>query len=311
MPARKLGLQPYPREERGYLAKSDLFPKLDPPLSLDVIQVSIKKAFERAKKKKQGEDFELLETPQKLVSECLKHLKQRNDPIIGYSFYSKLNAAEVFTMDAIPHEMQRYRMRIGLFYQYLLIELMHKASQSHNTQIIRAFDGNREGDVQADVKTPNYDKGLRLYLSVKKSSDTVGGQDIGGAIKRLEDVVKQDKNLTSPYLCVFAIATPIKGKIIGYEESRQIRYNKDHHPYSPNCETWLPGFIYPYITGWSARDIYKEAGRIIDNYFPFYSLSHRIQCSNMLKNELIKLGISNEDGKIIGKAFFDYISTEI
>jgi hypothetical protein len=30
---------------------------------------------------------------------------------LGTSFYSKLNASEIFMMDEIPHEMQRYRMK--------------------------------------------------------------------------------------------------------------------------------------------------------------------------------------------------------
>lgn len=279
-------------------------------MNLVSLRESIKRAFERARKKKQGEYTEFPDSPKKLVKACLQHLKERNDPVLGTSFYSKLQASEIFIMDEVPHEMQRYRMRMGLFYQYLLIELLHKASESPGTHILSAFDGYREGDVQADVRTPDYDKGLRLYMSVKKSIDTVGGQDIGGAIKRLEDVVKQDKNLTSPYLCVFAIATPIRGKVIGYDESRQIRYSVHRYPYSPNCEIWAPGFLYPYITGLSAIEIYKEAGKLVGEYFPFHSLQFRDECSELLKKELSMLGICNDDGKIINEAFFNYIVTD-
>jgi hypothetical protein len=305
---KKASMQPYPREPSGFRVKSELLQKLNSPLSFEEIQDAIKKAFERSNKDKTGQNIKLHDSPNKLVQACLEHLRKRNDPILGVSFYSKLNALEIFMMDEIPHEMQRYRMKMGLFYQYLLIELMRKASNTLGTFLVGVFDGQRAGDVYADIRTPGYDKGLRLYISVKKSSDTVGGQDIGGAIDRLEDIAKKDKNLNSPYLCVIAIATPISGKITGYDRSRVMRYNFDHHPYSLNCETWLPGFLYPYITGHSAISIYKEAARLVDNYFPFYSLRFRNESSELLNQELIKRGISNSGGKIVEEAFFDYIT---
>ncbi|MBU1398866.1 MAG: hypothetical protein KKH85_08280, partial [Proteobacteria bacterium] len=45
------------------------------------------------------------------------------------------------------------------------------------------YDGKREGDVEAEVETPGFEPGLRLYISVNKSKDTVGGQDIVGRKK--------------------------------------------------------------------------------------------------------------------------------
>lgn len=303
-------LQPYPREKSDFLAAKELFPSLNPPMKIDELQTAIKKAFERAKKNKKGEEATLPDTSTKLVKLCLKHLKERSDPVMGTSFYSRLNADELFEMDEIPHEIQRYRMKIGIFYQYLLIELMRAVSSRNNTQIISVFDGSREGDVVADVRTPTYEKGLRLYISVKKSIDTVGGQDIGGAITRLESIAKKDKNLSSPYLCVIAIATPSKGKIFKYHESRQMRYNVDHFPYSVNCEIWQPGFLYPYVTGRTATMIYAEASKLVEDYFPFYSLKFRRESSDSLKKELIKLGIANKEGKIIKEELFKYIADE-
>jgi hypothetical protein len=303
-------LQPYPREPSSYLAQSSLFPKLQPPMELVDLHDAIRKALSRAKKNKKGEDAKSPDTPEELVKLCLKHLKERSDPIMGTSFYSRLNASELFEMDEIPHEMQRYRMKIGVFYQYLLIELMHKTSTRENPSIVRTFDGSREGDVITDVHTPGYDKGLRLYISVKKSIDTVGGQDIGGAIKRLEDIAKKDKNLSSPYLCVIAIATPSRGKILGFSESRQIRFNIDRFPYSVNCEIWQPGFIFPYITGLRATEIYNESSKIVEDFFPFYSLKFRKEASTILQKELIMLGIANQKGEIIRDNLFKYIANE-
>lgn len=293
-------LQPYPREEDG-LARKDMFPRLTPPLNITLIRQALEVAFQRTMKDKRGEELKKIDTPEKLVKTCLDHLKQRNDPILSLLFFSQLNAVDIFDMDGIPHEMQRYRMKIGLFYQYLLIELARVVNSS-DSNIIGFFDGSSSADVSMDVKTPGFEKGLRLYISVKKSVDTVGGQDMGGVILKLEEVAKKDKNLNSPYLCVIAIATPMGQKM------RYIRHNADHHPYSMNCEFWFPDFIYPYLTGHPAATIYKEAAVLGIKYLPFYSLHYRSQCSELLKEELIKKGIAKKDGNIIKEEFSKYLT---
>lgn len=73
---------------------------------------------------KQGARSPLPDNPPELVKLCLTHLRERSDPILSASFLSQCQAEEVFELDAIPHEMQRHRMKIGVFYQYLVIELM-------------------------------------------------------------------------------------------------------------------------------------------------------------------------------------------
>ncbi|MGH9927356.1 MAG: hypothetical protein ACREAS_09155 [Nitrososphaera sp.] len=87
MAYRKQSLQPYPREPSGYLAKSDLLPTLNPPLSTKIVRDAIKRAFERTKKNQKGDEVELHNTPEKLVRACLKHLKERNDPVMGTLFF--------------------------------------------------------------------------------------------------------------------------------------------------------------------------------------------------------------------------------
>src|SRR5690606_26233304 len=131
---------------------------------------------------------------------CIEHLRTRSDPILSPMFVSQCNIEDIFELDAVSHEMQRHRMTIGIFYQYLLLELMRKKWY--------VFDSSREGDIVADIETPKFSQGIRLYMSVKKSKDTVGGQDIGGVIRRLESLAKEEKNLTRPYLCVLCVATP-------------------------------------------------------------------------------------------------------
>ncbi len=289
-----LTIQPYPREGIEVLSKETLYPKLSPPMSFEKINNAIKIAFNRCLKNKRGKKKELPDSPEKWVDLTIKHLKERSDPIISSYFVSQLKAEELFELDAISYEMQRHRMTIGIFYQFLLLELMRYRWST--------FDAQREGDVVADIDTGDFEPGIRLYISVKKSADTVGGQDISGVIRRIEDVAKEDQNLNRPYLCVICIATPSKGKLKGYND-RYIKTNKQGSPYSNNCEYWGPGFIFPFVTGRNAADIYLYSIKEVSKYLPFMTLRFRTECSQLLKERLRKLNLLNSDGSINPEKF--------
>jgi len=193
--------------------------------------------------------------------------------------------------------MQRQRMTIGVFYQYLPLELMR----------IRwpVFDGYREGDIVADIDTTGFKDGLRLYMSVKKSKDTVGGQDVRGVINRLESLAKHEKNLTRPYLCVICIASPSSGILKNYSD-RYIRCTNEGSPYSLNCEFWGPGFVFPYVTGRNAKEIYLLGVKRAADHLPFFSLEHRKQCSVLLKKRLREPGLLDSKGRISAEKFFEF-----
>jgi hypothetical protein len=229
-------------------------------------------------------------------------LRTRSDPIISPYFVSLCDIDSLFELDAVSHEMQRHRMTIGVFYQYLLLELMR--------QRWPVFDGSREGDIIADIETPTFQHGLRLYISVKKSSDTVGGQDIPGVIRRLESIGKEEKNLTRPYLCVICIATPSAGKLLSYDDDRKVKCNKSGNPYSLNCEHWGPGFVFPYVTGHNAEKIYIEGVKRVSQYLPFLSLKYRKECSILLKKRLAKLGLLNNNDKISNEKFLQFCCSD-
>ena len=295
-------LQPYRRREPdGYLAHDSLFPR-PAPLATMQLDDSIKKAFERSLKNNRGETVRLKQTPKELVAICLKHLKERSDPILAPAFLAQCPIEEIFEMDAIAHEMQRHRMKMGDFYQYLVLELIKHRYPS-------ASDGTEEGDVKVDIETPEFDKGLRLHLSVKKSKDTVGGQDVKGMIERLESVARKDQGRDRPYLCVACVATPPGGKLRAYEESREIRRNKEKQLYSANFEVWLPGFIFPFISGLEPNEVYKAALAEIGKFLPFYALSQRKECSELLVKELNKLSLIDENtGRIAPDKFQAFIT---
>jgi len=295
-------LQHYPRIEGLLLAKPELFPILTPPMSLSVIRDCIDKAFNRCTLKKSGKKRIIAETPQALVEMCIKHLRTRSDPIISPHFVSLCNIDNLFELDAVSHEMQRHRMTIGVFYQYLLLELMRKRWP--------VFDSSREGDIVADVDTPTFSEGLRLYISVKKSTDTVGGQDVPGVIRRIESVAKEEKNLTRPYLCVICIATPSKGKLISFSGDRKVKCSTSGSPYSLNCEHWGPGFVFPYITGRNAKEIYLKGIKRVASNLPFLSLQYRKECSLLLKKRLQELDLLDKNGKVSAEKFLQFCCSE-
>ena len=301
----KQDLQPYPREKGQILASGTLFPRPKKRLSLEQITRAIDTAFDRALRDKKGEIKAVSDTPEKLVNDCVKHLKERCDPILSPSFVAQLAPEELFDLDAVSHEMQRHRMTIGVFYQYLLLQLMKERAWS-------VFDGAREGDIVADIETPGFAHGLRLYISVKKSSDTVGGQDVAGVIRRLEDGAKAEKNLTRPYLCVLCVATPHRGKLLNYEVDRKVKRTQDGHYLSLNCEYWGPGFVFPYVSGLNAQEIYIAACKRVAEYLPFRTIQFRKECASLLKERLISLELINiHTGRIDAERFLHFISQEV
>ncbi len=290
-------LQQYPRVKGLLLARPELFPPLSPPMSLSNIRNCIDQAFHRCNLKKSGKKRIIAETPQALVELCIRHLKTRSDPIISPHFVSLCDIDNLFELDAVSHEMQRHRMTIGVFYQYLLLELMR--------QRWPVFDGYREGDIVADIDTPTFSEGLRLYISVKKSADTVGGQDIPGVIRRIETVAKEEKNLTRPYLCVVCIATPSHGKLLSYSD-RQIRCDDQERPYSLNCEFWDPDFIFPYVTGRNAREIYLQGIKRFADHLLFLTPLCRKKCESLLKKKLLALNLLDSAGMISPIRFLEF-----
>ncbi len=299
MATKKTNIQPYPRDSEDRVDVS-LFPRLKDPFDDTKIICAINTSFAFCLKNKKGDTKELSDSPEKLVHMCLQHLKERSDPILSSYFVGQLKAEQIFELDAVSHEMQRHRMSIGLFYQILLLELLKMRWPS-----VGAYD---ESDLVAEIDTPSFDKGLRLYMSIKKSADTVGGQDIGSAMARLESLPKNDKQLTRPYLCVFGIATPSRGRILPYLEDRKIKRNKHGQPYSVNCEHWGPGFLFPFITGREPVEIYSLAyGRIAD-YLPFKTLEHRKICAEMLGAKLSELNLVKSDGTIDPDRFLLYVT---
>ena len=119
--------QPYPRESGDLLAARSLLPSRRPPLTQKDILAAIQAAYDRAQRNRVGKPLHVSSTPKELVQICIEHLKERSDPILSPHFYSLCDPGEIFDLDAISYEMQRQRMKIGVFYQFLIIALMRTA----------------------------------------------------------------------------------------------------------------------------------------------------------------------------------------
>ena len=302
--------EPYPRERGSLLAKHALFPQLSPPMPEPQIVSSARAAFRKSSLTRSGDEKDISSTPEELARAALRHLKERTDPIDGVVFFSSIQVEDVFQFDAIFHEMHRHKMQMGDFYHQFILELMNASRTLTNSCVESANPGPREGDIIIDLKTPGFSRGLCVYGSVKKSADTVGGQDFGGAVKRLEKVAHEDQGRKRPHLCAFIIGNPIRGILRSYKDSRYIRSDRQKHPYSENGEVWEPGFIFPYLTGRSALDVFRISMGQVGDFLPYYTLQHKEAASRLLVDELRRLGLVNTQGRLDRNAFLEYVSEE-
>lgn len=77
-------LQPYPRRKDYFLADDSLFPSTH-PISEKNLTKAIRGAFERTITGKKGKKSSPDILPKQLVEICLKHLKERSDPILSHA----------------------------------------------------------------------------------------------------------------------------------------------------------------------------------------------------------------------------------
>jgi len=106
-------LQPYPRRDDGSFVAADVLFPPSKPLATDALSSAIRAAFERSLKTKLGGRTSPELPPEKLVKQCLAHLRERSAPILSPFFLSQCKVEDVFALDAISYEMQRHRMKIG------------------------------------------------------------------------------------------------------------------------------------------------------------------------------------------------------
>lgn len=102
------------------------------------------------------------------------------------------------------------------------------------------------------------------------------------------------------------IGNPIKGVVRRYADSRYIRGDRQGRPYSDNGEVWEPGFIFPYLTGQTARDVFRISLKQVERFLPYHTLRHRHAASRLLVADLRRVGLVGHDGRLDADAFLDF-----
>ena len=141
--------------------------------------------------------------------------------------------------------LQKERMNSGWRYQFIAKD---GASYSKRFDLVSEL-GASEADFCVSIRTIKHKpESVSIYVSVKNRTNTMGGQDWPKAIAALETVAKNDKNRTSPYLCVFGIAMEKGDRLVKQEQ-------KTKRKYSHNTEIWRSDFFWPFFTNHSYEEI--------------------------------------------------------
>lgn len=252
--------QPYPRIDddssklRGCLDDTTLVEHTS-SIPLDQFKNLMREAIEKASGKSSRE---ILSVPANATEEeVLEHF--RNEGVQLFKYFHKYVSDPAATAHQLYRKhyqdigreqfrnrsLQKERMNSGWRYQYLAVDAAQNLTRFRSISDI----GTAEADFNAIVAFKDKTlRPLRLYVSVKNRSNTMGGQDWPKAIYALEEVAKADKNATGPYCCVFGIAME--------RGTRSIRHmKKTKQPYSVNTEIWFSDFFWPFFTNYSYQDV--------------------------------------------------------
>lgn len=259
---RGLSSQNYPRIQNedskffGYLDDSRLQPHIYKPTEKELKEIIIA-AIKQANRKSSRAILDIPDgTPenqlksiyQKGGKELFKYfLKYCGDPAsTAYACIGKhysVIGKEQFRNRAL----QKGRMNSGWRYQYIA-----KGAAIATKRFVTVSDiGLNEADFSATIAVKNFESDLlNIYVSVKNRVNTISGGSWPKSIRALEEVAKNDKNRTGPYICVFGIAMQKGNRTIKAEQKKKT-------PYSFNTEVWLSDFFWPFFTNYSYEEIAK------------------------------------------------------
>ncbi len=168
--------------------------------------------------------------------------------------------------------LQKERMNSGWRYQFLAVDCARSSRRFKSVSDIGAAEGDFNAiiEFQNPVLAP-----LRLYVSVKNRSNTLGGQDWPKAIEALERVAKTDKNAIGPYCCVFGIAMDRGTRYIKREQKSKL-------PHSVNTEVWLSDYFWPFFSNYSYEEIMTLVLDVLISSYEAENLSTEIEIPDKL-----------------------------
>jgi hypothetical protein len=240
----------------GFLDESALLPHVR-KISPEELRAIIEKAIDYANRKSSRA---ILNIPEDAPDEMLQKLYEMQGQEL-FAYFIKYCGDPASTAHAclgqhytkVAREqfrnrtLQKERMNSGWRYQSIA-----KDAAIDSQRFVAVSDvGALEADFIATIRLSDASRPvLSIYVSVKNRTNTLGGQDWPKAIRALEDVAKNDKNSTGPYICVFGIAMESGLRIIRREQ-------KSHVPYSPNTEVWMSDFFWPFFANYTYPEIIR------------------------------------------------------
>lgn len=252
----KLIPQPYPRTPEGLLDDQELVGHSRAIGEADLKQL-IRKAIEAAARKSSRAILSIGEqaTTEEIQAIFIKEgralfeyfHKYVSDPAATAHQLRGKHYRDVGLEQFRNRTLQKERMNSGWRYQFLAVYAARATRRFESISDIGAAEGDFNAILQF-VDQAKYPDPLRLYVSVKNRSNTMGGQDWPKAIQALENVANADKNGNGPYCCVFGIAME--------RGPRKIRrHQKSKQPYSSNTEVWHSDFFWPFFSAHSYEEI--------------------------------------------------------
>jgi hypothetical protein len=251
--------QPYPRVQdesdpfHGCLDDTLLKPH-STPIGLAQLQHLIRSAIKAASHKSSRE---ILSIPANASAEDIARIYERQgielfkyfrkyvgDPAASAHQIQGKHYRTVGNEQFRNRTLQKERMNSGWRYQFLAVDCARHSGRFKGISDI----GAAEGDFNAIIEFTNSSLNpLRLYVSVKNRSNTMGGQDWPKAIQALENVAKRDKNATGPYCCVFGIVME--------RGTRYIKRNQKGDAHSVNTEVWLSDYFWPFFANYTYEEM--------------------------------------------------------
>lgn len=252
--------QGYPRisdvenPEYGLLDFSELFP-LKNKLPLKELQALIGSAIGLASVKASQEALlipdeaspeEISKIYHQAAVDILKYFK-RSDPASIASFTIGKTCRDVAIELFKKRESHIASMHAGWRNQFLFLQ----CAQSCGRFVGVSDVGTADSDVNLSIKQSD-GKTLNLLVSLKNRLDTISGSKWQGAIEKLENIAKMDKNKTGNYCCIFGLGMHARP------------YRKMPEKFSVNTEIWPANVLWPFVSGYSYEEVMLEISTVLN-----------------------------------------------
>lgn len=249
----------YPRipkgnPEAGLLDLSLLKPlpkKIDEIVLKSLIETAIKNASVKASKEaldiEEGLTHEQLQKVYKKSATSLFEYFKRSDPAGIFQTAEGKNCKE-FAVDLVrKRQSHNATMNAGWRYQFLFVECAQASNRFKGVSDVNT--GDADVNLTAEIIDGSR-KVLSILVSMKNRSDTISGSKWGGAISKLEDAAKNDKNKTGVFCCVFAL---------GMDSHRFRRITR----HSVNTEIWPANVVWPFVSGYSYEEMMLKVSEVL------------------------------------------------